>query len=66
MLGLRRTSVTLVARTLQQAGLIRYSRGRIQIADLQGLNDAACECYSTVKAHYDGLLNNDREACAAA
>jgi hypothetical protein len=66
MLGLRRTSVTLVAQTLQHAGLIRYSRGRIQITDLQGLNDAACECYGTVKAHYDGLLNNDRDTCAAA
>jgi hypothetical protein len=62
---LRRTSVTLVAR-LQQAGLIRYSRGRIQITDFPGLNEAACECYGTAKAQYDQLLNNDRDTCAAA
>jgi Mn-dependent DtxR family transcriptional regulator len=34
MLGVRRTSVTLHARTLQQAGLIKYSRGKIQIIDV--------------------------------
>jgi hypothetical protein len=66
MLGLRRTSVTLVAQTLQHAGLIKYSRGHIHIIDLQGLKEAACECYGTVKAHYDGLLNNNRDTCAAA
>ena len=35
MLGVRRTSVTLQARTLQHAGLIKYSRGRIQITDVE-------------------------------
>ena len=58
MLGVQRSSASLVAHTLQQAGLIQYSRGRIKIANLEGLQDAACECYSTVKAHYDRLLNN--------
>ncbi len=37
MLGVRRTSVSLVANTLQKAGLIKYARGRIQITDLKGL-----------------------------
>jgi CRP-like cAMP-binding protein len=59
MLGVRRTSVTIVASTLQQAGLIRYKRGRIQITDMEGLQDAACECYGTVKRHYDRLLESD-------
>jgi CRP-like cAMP-binding protein len=49
MLGVRRTSVSIVAGTLQQAGLIRYSRGHIRILDLEGLRDAACECYETVR-----------------
>jgi len=52
MLGVRRTSVTAVALTLQQAGLIRYSRGNIQISNVEGLREAACECYEAVKSHY--------------
>ena len=58
MLGVQRSSVSLVANTLQQAGLIRYSRGHIEIINLEGLQDASCECYRTVKAHYDRLLNH--------
>ena len=57
MLGVRRTSVTVVARTLQQAGLIRYRRGHIHIDDVEGLREAACECYQAVKSHSDRLLN---------
>lgn len=44
MLGVYRPSVSVVARTLQQAGLIRYERGSITILDRPGLEDAACEC----------------------
>jgi CRP-like cAMP-binding protein len=57
MLGVRRTSVSLVASTLQSAGLIRYRRGHIHIVNLDGLKDAACECYETVNANYDMLFN---------
>ncbi len=49
MLGIQRPSVTIVARTLQKAGLIRYSRGLIEITDRQGLEDSACECYEMVR-----------------
>jgi len=56
MLGVRRTSVTVVAHTLQAAGLIKYSRGRIQILNTEGLQDSACECYETVKGQYARLL----------
>lgn len=52
MLGVRRTSVTTVARTLQEAGIIRYTRGKIEILDVPGLQEAACECYQTVKDQY--------------
>jgi CRP-like cAMP-binding protein len=48
MIGAPRTSVTITARTLQRAGLIRYSRGKIQILDQQGLRDASCGCYQVV------------------
>jgi hypothetical protein len=57
MLGVQRSSVSPVARTLQEAGCIRYSRGRIEITDLEGLQRASCECYGTVRAHYERLLN---------
>ena len=56
MLGVRRQSVSLVASTLQNAGLISYRRGHIQITNVEGLMDVSCECYETVRAHYDRLL----------
>jgi CRP-like cAMP-binding protein len=56
MIGARRNSVSLVANTLQQADFIHYSRGHIQILNLDGLRQTACECYATVKAQYDRLL----------
>jgi CRP-like cAMP-binding protein len=56
MLGVRRTSVSVTAHTLQQAGLIRYKRGNIQITDLEGLQETACECYETIRKHYSVLL----------
>ncbi len=56
MLRVRRGSVNVVARTLQSAGLIKFTRGKIQIRDAKALQDAACECYETVKRHYAGLL----------
>ena len=55
MLGVRRSSVSLVAATLQSAGLIKYRRGRMQILDVDGLREASCECYETVKSHYELL-----------
>ena len=56
MLGVRRTSVSTVAHTLQQAGFLKYARGRIHIVNLEGLQESACECYYTVCRHYDTLL----------
>jgi CRP-like cAMP-binding protein len=49
MLGARRTTVTAAAGILQRKGLIKYSRGRIKIVDPDGLENAACECYRTVR-----------------
>lgn len=56
MLGVRRTSVSPVANTLQQAGMIKYSRGRIEIINVEGLREAACECYEAVKRNYGKLV----------
>ena len=49
MLGLRRTTVTLLAQEMQKRGIVRYSRGRITIVDRAKLEDCACECYDAIK-----------------
>ena len=59
MLGARRASVTEVAIALEEAGLIHCRRGSIQITDADGLRNSSCECYATVKAHYDRLRQAD-------
>ena len=56
MLGVRREGVTEGALKLQQAGLIRYSRGHITVIDRPGLEARTCECYAVVKKEYDRLL----------
>jgi CRP-like cAMP-binding protein len=56
MIGARRNSVSLVASTLQQANYIHYSRGHIEITDIEGLTRTACECYASVKTQYERLL----------
>lgn len=56
MLGVRRSTVTVVARALQKAGLIRYHRGAITVLDRPGLEAAACECYRIVRDRYEQLL----------
>src|SRR5262249_16771902 len=60
MIGARRNSVSLVASTLQHANYIHYSRGHIEIINRDGLRRAACECYASVKAHYERLLHAPR------
>jgi CRP-like cAMP-binding protein len=52
MMGVRRTSVTQVAGDLQRAGMITYTRGRIQIIDLAKIQATACECDDAVNLHY--------------
>jgi CRP-like cAMP-binding protein len=56
MLGVRRTTVTIVARLLQSAGLIRYRRGQIQIVDRAALEAGACECYRSIRELTGSLL----------
>jgi len=57
MLGVRRAGVTVAANMLQQAGLIRYTRGRITILNREELQAASCECYEFINSEYARLLD---------
>ena len=56
MLGVRREGVTGAAGKLQDAGLIRYRRGKITVLDRPGLEARSCECYQVVKTEFERLL----------
>jgi len=55
MLGTRRTTVTLVAGSLQRRGLIEYRRGKVKIVSRETLEQAACDCYRVTKDALDKL-----------
>jgi Mn-dependent DtxR family transcriptional regulator len=52
----RRTTVTVVAGRLQEAGLVRYRRGRIIVLDRAGLEHLACECYRAIRRRTEGVV----------
>jgi CRP-like cAMP-binding protein len=56
MLGVQRSTVSLVTRTFQTAGLIKQGRGVITITDRAGLEEVACECYGTIRRSFERLL----------
>jgi CRP-like cAMP-binding protein len=56
MLGARRVGVTLALGTFKTAGIVKNHHGRITILDHANLEDAACECYRSVKEEYANLL----------
>ena len=56
ILGTNRKSVTLAAQSMQNAGLISYRRGTMQVLDRAGLEKASCECYAIVRERFDAFL----------
>jgi CRP-like cAMP-binding protein len=56
IIGVQRNAISIVAHALQSAGIIRYSRGHIEITDLEGLRATCCECYQAVETQRDRLL----------
>ena len=58
MLGVRRPTVNIAGSTLQKAGLIRYSRGKITVLDRAGLEAASCECYAQIRDEFSRALGD--------
>ena len=56
MLGVHRPTVTIAAGMLQQAGLIEYHRGRVEIVDQRGLLAASCECYGVIARAFERAI----------
>jgi len=55
MLGVQRSTVTVIAGLLQKAGLIRYVHGRVTVTDRAGLEALACECYGVAARQFEAL-----------
>ena len=64
MLGVRRQSVGMVAATLQRAGLIQYTHGRVTVLDRHGLESASCECYHVLRRRFDEFAKHLPPAAA--
>jgi CRP-like cAMP-binding protein len=56
MIGARRNSISQVASALQQADVIHYSRGHVELRKIDELKTSACECYGLARAQYERLL----------
>jgi len=57
MLGVHRPGVSLVAKTLQKAGLIDYKHGTVTVIDRPALEQVSCACYRVVRTAFDKLIN---------
>jgi CRP-like cAMP-binding protein len=60
MLGVARPTVNVAGATLQKAGFIKYTRGRITVIDRAGLETATCECYRRIRDELERTLDSDR------
>jgi len=55
-IGVQRNAISIVAHALREAGIIGYSRGKIEIRDLEALRATSCECYHTVAVRQEQLI----------
>lgn len=60
MLGVQRPGVTLALGALQRAGLVRHTRGILEVLDRTGLEEASCECYAHVRRRLDWVMGPGR------
>jgi len=56
MLGVRRQTVTVIAGTLQTAGILTYRRGVVRVLNRERLEAASCECYGVTETFYDRIM----------
>ena len=56
MLGVHRPTVSTAANMLQQAGLIKYSRGQMWILDEEGLRNGSCECLELMERQFEKIF----------
>jgi CRP-like cAMP-binding protein len=56
LLGVQRTSVNAVVRSLQDEGLIAIGRGTVRVTDRAGLERRACECYDIIEQHFGAVI----------
>lgn len=61
MTGVQRTTISAVANQLRSEGLIRYTRGNLEIVDREGLEKHACECYAVVRDEFRALNPDDHD-----
>jgi CRP-like cAMP-binding protein len=60
MLGVQRTSIGMIANSIQRTGAIRYARGKIEIIDLERIRASACDCYRIVREEQEKYLADDK------
>jgi CRP-like cAMP-binding protein len=65
MIASQRTTITVIARDLQERGFIRYSRGIVHIVDRPGLERIACDCYAITRALYASLYGRRTSTAAS-
>ena len=56
MIGVRRNAISIVAHALQETGTISYSRGQIEILDIEALRETSCECHAATRARQKQLF----------
>lgn len=62
MLGVQRTSIGMIANSIQRTGAIRYARGKVEILDLDRIRASACDCYRIVREEQEKYLADDKFA----
>lgn len=65
MLGVQRTTVTLVAHRLRNKGVLRQRRGRIELVNMSLLEQAACDCHRSIKASCEAVMAKPAESSHA-
>jgi CRP-like cAMP-binding protein len=56
LLGVQRTTVNAVIRSLQEEGLVATGRGTIRVTDRAGLKRRSCECYQRLEDHFSAVI----------